>query len=285
VDDPSTPQVENDEGVPFKMIVMGQGAHGGVDAEIPFGTIVHAWFDQFLYGYNTGILQQPASISKGNDGVVRHDATWPPPGTEDVPLYLHTAGALNSTAPGATEPSDQFVDTGRMTESDALTLMGQPNKDVLWFTSPALTQDVRISGLPKLDLFAQTVGTSTHYTPVLFDLGPPVTTTPSICTFEPSREACVISRGFLNARYRDGLEIGKDLVPNATYHATVRFIDQDWVVKAGHRIAVAIMSSNVHWAISDQERALNTILHDASNPSALVLPIVGGATIAKGAGL
>ncbi|MFN2545662.1 MAG: CocE/NonD family hydrolase [Actinomycetota bacterium] len=285
LDNPATPAIENDEGVPYKMMVMGQGAHGGVDAEIPFQTILHAWFDHFLYGYDTNIEDQPQSISKTNDGVVRKDASWPPPTTAPVSLFLHTAGVLSSAADGPAEAAETYVDTGRMTESDALTLKGQPNAEVLWYVSAPLTQDLRISGIPKLDLTASTEGTSTHYTPVLFDLGAPVTTTSSICTFEPAQQACTVSRGFLNARYRNGLDYGQDLTPGAKYHAVVRFIDQDWVLKAGHRIAVALMSSNVHWALSDPLRAANTIYHDAANPSSLVLPVVGGPEAATGAGL
>jgi predicted acyl esterase len=120
---------------------------------------------------------------------------------------------------------------------------------------------------------------------VLFDLGPPVTTTQSLCTFESPVEACTVSRGFLNARYRDGLAHGRDLVPGATYHARVRFIDNDWVVKKGHRIGVAVMSSNAWWAVGDTSRSTNTVLHDARHPSALVLPVVGGRTAATAAGL
>ncbi len=275
-----------DEGVPYKMMVMGQGAHGGVDPEIPFGTILHAWFDHFLYGYHTNIERQPALISKTNDGVVHSDATWPPPGTSDVRLFLHPEQRLSQAPLGANDGSEQYVDSGAMTESHALSLLDQPdNGQVLWYVTPALTHDVRMSGTPKLDLFASTLATSSRYTPVLFDLGPPVTTTASLCTFEPTADACTMSRGFLNARYRDGMEQGKDLAPGETYHATVEFIDNDWVVKAGHRIGVAVMSSNTWWAISDPERAANTVLHDAAHPSALVLPIVGGPAAATAAGL
>ena len=49
-------------------------------------------------------------------------------------------------------------------------------------------------------------------------------------------------------------------VPGETYRARVRFIDTDWVVPAGHRIGLALMSSNAWWAVPDQERATNTIL-------------------------
>ncbi len=36
-----------------------------------------------------------------------------------------------------------------------------------------------------------------------------------------------MTRGFLNARCRNGLASGKDLVPGQQYRAGVRFIDND----------------------------------------------------------
>ncbi|MFL5798467.1 MAG: CocE/NonD family hydrolase [Actinomycetota bacterium] len=280
------PRTKADEGVPFKMLVMGQGAHGGVDPEMNFPLLLHAWFDHFLYGYATNVEKQPVLISKTNDAVIHRDASWPPPGTADVPLYLHPDQRLSGVLPGTAEGSETYADSGTMKESDALNLLDHPgNGQVLWYVTPPLKRDIRMAGKPSLDLFASTLATSTHFTPVLFDLGPPVTTTASLCTFASSVQACTMSRGFLNARYRNGLEQGHDLTPGQTYQATVDFIDNDWVVKAGHRIGVAVMSSNTWWAVSDAQRAVNTVLHDASHPSALVLPIVGGPTAAAAAGL
>ena len=283
VDDRRTPE---DEGVPYKLMVMGQGAHGGIEPEMQWDITLHAWFDQFLYGYKTNIMGQGQSLSKANDGVVRRDPSWPPPGSHDVSFFLHPNESLTMTPPGADEGSDTYVDTGRMTESDALAMRDLPaTGEYLWFESAPLTKDIRIAGLPKLDLYASSTATSTHYTPVLFDLGEPVTTTESICTYVPPQQACTVSRGFLNARYRKTLKRGDDLTPGEQYRAMVRFIDNDWVIKAGHRIGVAVMSSNLSWAIPDQQRAANTIYHDASRPSALILPVVGGHHAACRAGL
>jgi len=271
------------DGDAFTMLVMGQQAHGAPDPEFSYGTLLHAWFDHFLYGYETGIRAQPRAWTMANDGVLRKDATWPPPGTEDVPLFLRADGSLSSSVPQLGEGTASYVDTGVTTESEALRARG--GDTMLWFESAPLTQDIRIAGIPRLDLHASTLGTSTLFTPVLVDLGPPVSRSPSLCTFTPEAEACVISRGFLNARHRDGIEQGKDLSPGETYQATVRFLDNDWVVKAGHRIGVALMSSNVWWALPDQQRAVNTISLDGTAPSALVLPIVGGGTAATTGGL
>jgi len=271
VDDPDT---EADEGVPYKMLVMGQSAHGAADPEFNYPLLLHAWFDHFLYGYDTNITAQPQALSKANDGVVRRDATWPPPGTEDVALHLRADGRLTLEPPAADEGTSAYLDHGLMTESEALRSRG--GEWMLWFESEPLDSETRIAGLPALDLWASTLGTSTHFTPVLFDLGEAGTPS-SLCAFLPPTElACTISRGFLNARHHDGLEEGADLVPGEPYRAHVRLIDNDWVVPAGHRIGLALMSSNAWWALPDQQRALNTILHDAEHPSALVLPIVGG---------
>ncbi|HJP66177.1 MAG TPA: CocE/NonD family hydrolase C-terminal non-catalytic domain-containing protein, partial [Actinomycetota bacterium] len=213
--------------------------------------------------------------------------SWPPPGTRSVRLYLRSGAQLSTARAGVGEGSEALFDTGLSTESFALSVMGQPAGEagVLWYVSNPLRRDLRVSGRALLDLRVATDQTSTHFTPVLFDLGPPVSTTRSLCTFVPPQEACVMSRGFLNARYRNGLGHGEDVVPGQRYVAPIEFIDNDWVVQAGHRIAVAVMSSNLWWALPDQQRASTTVFHDARNPSALVLPIVGGPAAARTAGL
>jgi X-Pro dipeptidyl-peptidase len=282
------PETVTDEGVPYSMLVMGQGAHGGVDESIGFEKILHSWFDRYLYGFQTNIDRQQPSISMGNDGVLRRDASWPPPGTAATRLFLRSGGALSTRPPGKTEGSESYTDNGLTTESLALAVGGTPLADeagVLWYVSESLRRQIRISGAPRLDLFAASDTASTHFTPVLFDLGPPVSTTRSLCAFLPPQQACTMSRGFLNARYRNGLGHGQDLVPGRRYRATVRFIDNDWVVKPGHRVGLAIMSSNLWWALPDQRRATNTVFHDEANPSVLVLPIVGGPAAARAAGL
>ncbi|MFN2614433.1 MAG: CocE/NonD family hydrolase C-terminal non-catalytic domain-containing protein [Actinomycetota bacterium] len=194
-------------------------------------------------------------------------------------LHANTDGTLSSVAGAAGALS--YVDLGTDTEDHAL---GGTGPSSLLFETAPLASDVRIEGLPRLEVEASTLGTETHYTPVLFDLGPPVSVDPSLCTFVTASNACTITRGFLNARYRDGLSSGVDLSPGARYHASVRFIDNDWVVRAGHRIAVAVMSSNVWWAMPDAERAQNTIFVGAGG-TALVLPVVGGSDAAAAAGL
>lgn len=248
----------------FKMLVMGQVAHG-LPAEFDVERLEHAWFDYFLMGLETYVTQQAQSWSAANDGALRKDASWPPPGTADVTLPL---------GPGTAT----YVDDGLGTESRALATHAG---GMLWYETADLTAPVRLSGAARLDLAATTLGTSTSFTPVLFDLGPGDAKNAQ-CTFLGTQDACTISRGFLNARYREGLEHGADLVFGEAYRARVPFIDNDWVVAAGHRFGLALMSSNVWWAVPDAERAVNSIDLAASS---LVLPVVGGPAAAAAAGL
>lgn len=266
-----------------KLLVMDQVDHGTPsDPKFKWQTLLHAWFDRYLYGFDTNLEQQPRVRSKASDGVIRNDTAWPPASNERVSLYLRPEGRLTATPslPGAI---GAYTDTGRTTESDALNLKGSSG-ELLWFETAPLRRDLRIAGEPRLRLLARSGATSTHFTPVLFDLGPPTTPAPQ-CEYASPVEACTMGRGFLNTRYRNGLERGRDLVPGQPYRAIVRFLGNDWVVRKGHRIGLALMSSNLWWAVPDEQRATTTILSTPTFRSALILPVVGGAAAVRQAGL
>jgi X-Pro dipeptidyl-peptidase len=278
------PRTRRDEGVPQKMLVMDQVSHGlPVSKGIPFDDLLHAWFDHYLLGLRTNVERQPGSLSVTQDGVLHRDSVWPPRGTADASLFLGPAGTLTPRAVQQRGSLGSFQDDVPMTESMALAAKGGPA--MLWFESAPLKRSVRIAGTPRLNLLATSNVISTHYTPVLFDLGAPVNPKAAQCDFVPAQDACVISRGFLNARYRRGVRTGEDLVADEYYWAPIRFIDNDWVIPAGHRIGLAVMSSNVWWAMPDPRRSTNAIFTHPDARTALVLPVVGGPAAARAAGL
>ncbi|HYU59024.1 MAG TPA: hypothetical protein VEO00_13395 [Actinomycetota bacterium] len=57
------------------------------------------------------------------------------------------------------------------------------------------------------------------------------------------------------------------------------------MLKAGHRVGIALMSSNLWPALPDQNRSTNTPLSVRARRSTLVLPVVGGKAAAVAAGL
>jgi X-Pro dipeptidyl-peptidase len=97
-----------------------------------------------------------------------------------------------------------------------------------------------------------------HLVPTLFDI-------------DPARSAVPITRGFLNLHYRDGLARAQPMPVGGPTTVSVTLKNQDWTVKAGHRIALVVESSNRAWAVPDTP---GLSLDVASHSSRLVLPVV-----------
>jgi X-Pro dipeptidyl-peptidase len=95
--------------------------------------------------------------------------------------------------------------------------------------------------------------------------------TPTLVDLAPDGTAKAISRGFLNLRYREGLAAEKPVPPGTPVRASVRFSPQDHTVRAGHRIALVVQSSNAVWAVPDQPAGSTFTVHHGR--SALVLPV------------
>ena len=75
------------------------------------------WFDQFLKGEETGVLDAPVTLFVMGAEEWRDYSDWPPPGSEPVRWFFHSKGRANSRfgdgklsldAPGD-EPPDLFT--------------------------------------------------------------------------------------------------------------------------------------------------------------------------------
>ena len=93
---------------------------------------------------------------------------------------------------------------------------------------------------------------------------------PTLFDVDPAGDAVPITRGFLNLRYRGGLATEQLLPAGEEVPVRVEFKPQDWTVKAGHRIALVLASSNSAWAVPD---APGLRVEVASGRSQLTLPV------------
>jgi len=75
---------------------------------------------------------------------------------------------------------------------------------------------------------------------------------PTLFDVDPAGKAVPISRGFLDLRYRDGLEAARPVPAGEPIDVRVTFKNQDWTVQAGHRLALVLESSNAAWAGPDE---------------------------------
>lgn len=100
-----------------------------------------AWFDQFLYERDTGILDAPRVQVQDDDGKWRHEQVWPPLAVEPMRLHLHDGKLADTQGQGS---SSYFDGRGGLV---TLPIDNQVTQ-VQWVSEP-MTQDVHISGLPR----------------------------------------------------------------------------------------------------------------------------------------
>jgi X-Pro dipeptidyl-peptidase len=260
VDDPRTPQRE---GVPWKGFYFFQAPHASPGGE-PFLSLLDAFFDKFLLGRDSPLQKQPNDYTQGRDSVksgeVEGMTAWPPPTTGDLELPLgrgDEGGTLG--APSGEDAS--YVDAPASSEEAAAEDLSSEGSWLTYQTAP-LAADVRITGEPVLDATVSVDRDMGQLVPVLFDVDESGTATP-------------ITRGFLNLRYKDGLAKEVPAPTNTPTRAVVTFKPQDWTVRAGHRIALVIQSSNPAWAVPAPAGLGVTVKHNGA--SRVLLPIVGAA--------
>ncbi len=226
-----------------KHLIMGQWGHTSSrfsDA----ADLRHAWFDTYLMGLETGVEDLPPVQTQLNtqaDDEREREESWPPPGTREASLRLTDVDQVDVDALALTSGDPTFIDNNSALSEMQMLSDADPTASFIRFSSQPLSEPVRISGGTFLDLVASTEATSTHFMPVLYEE-----------KADGSRE--VITRGFLNARNRDGLDVSEPLVPGEAYRASVPFWDIDWQLQAGSRLGVVVASQNFPWATPDDNR-------------------------------
>ncbi|MDP9405092.1 MAG: CocE/NonD family hydrolase [Actinomycetota bacterium] len=232
-----------------KALVLGQWAHASPRGRYPdWDRFLDRWFERWLYGVENGVEHEPPVRVQTNDGRWHLQQDWGTAAT--TPRTLPLAGG-----------DVRYLDDGALTESEMLRGVGAGTR----FTRVTVpnSSGLRFGGRPVLHLSATSDAPSTHFVAVLCDVG-----ADGVCK--------VVSRAFLNARYRDTLEQGSDLVPGRRYRYALEFIDKDYVVAPDRHLELLIASSSATWVASDERRASNTLHLAESSLELPVYPPTGG---------
>src|SRR4030095_9109125 len=129
----------------------------GPEALIDLHAIQLRWFDHWLKGIDTGILEDPpVKIFVMGQNVWRDEREWPLARTRYTPYYLHSSGRLSAGLPADDEPPHHDTsDPAHPTPTHGGSLLMNPlfhpgaadqrpiesRPDVLVYTSEPLTQD------------------------------------------------------------------------------------------------------------------------------------------------
>ena len=266
------------------------------DTERPKSADVANWLDWFdIWMKNDGegideipnvqyfVLCDPDDPEKPGN-VWRSAEDWPVP-AEMEQAYFHTDGTLQLGPPGEPEASISYEYDPKNpvpTIGGAnLTIKAGPRDqrpvedrpDVLIFTSEELSDPVEITGPVKVKLWASSTAVDTDFTAKL-------------CDVYPDGRSIIVADGIIRARHRNSLEKSEMMEPGKVYEFEIDLWNTSMVFSKGHRIRVAISSSNsprfepnpntgkLSGMDDEAKTATNTIYLDAEHPSHILAPVV-----------
>jgi uncharacterized protein len=271
----------------------------GPAAEREEDDVTLAWYDSLLRGESNDFSKaKPVQIFVMGTNQWRDEDDWPLARAHDTRYFLHSAGKANSvsgdgnlsTGPPHAETADHYIydpanpapTVGGPLCCDSKHLKPGPRdqrgvearSDVLVYSTPALAQDLEVTGPVTLELFASSSAVDTDFTAKLVDVW-------------PDGFAQNLTEGIVRARYRDSREQPQLLNPGQTYKIFLDLWATSNIFRKGHRLRLEVSSSNFprfdrnlntgeeNASARKPVSATNTIYHDAEHPSALILPVVG----------
>lgn len=231
------------------------------------------WFDYWLKGIDTGIMDEPAVrmfVQGANEWLTADD--FPVPGTRWIPFNLHENFSLGELEPWPEAASASYDDA-------------PGNRGKLEYYSAPLVENTEIAGPIICNMYASCRGTDMNLFVGLWDINP------------EGKEVC-LTRGYLKASHREldtklskpWLPVQKHtdpqpLVPGEVYPFSFVMNPTANLFKAGHRIGLKISSADDqpedlyqvgHEHLCSQTSNTITIYHNARYPSHIMLPITRG---------
>ena len=280
-----------------------KGEKTAVGKKDPYKTNVRI----FVMGSGDGHMTEDSLLYHG--GSWRNENEWPLKRTSYTPYYFHADGSASIKKPTQRKSSTDFVSDpddpvpaigGNTSSGSGILLQGawdqkggdhvwnwplpiplSARNDVLVFQTDPLQEDVEVTGEIRVKFWASSSALDTDFTAKLVDVYPPNTDYPG--GFDLN-----IGDGIMRARYRDSRTEEKLMTPGDVYEFEVRLYPTSNVFKKGHRIRVDLAGSNfprfdvnpnTGEPLNENRRtmkAINTIYHDKSRPSHILLPVIPG---------
>jgi putative CocE/NonD family hydrolase len=267
--------------------IIGQRDMG--DARFDYVGLVQKWYDHWLKGADNGVTNEPKvrAYMMGANQWRSYDA-WPPKQAVPTTYYLAADGALTTTRPPKAGADAFTYDPLRPVPSlggsvccfsaafqggsyDQSTI--EQRRDVLVYSTPPLTKAVEITGPVSVTLYLSSDRKDTDLTLKLLDV-------------DPDGKAYNLDESIQRVRWREGWDHPVFMEPGHVYPVSVGPLVTSNQFAAGHRIRIEVSSSNfprfdrnlnTGGPNASESAALvahNVIHHGASNPSAIILPVL-----------
>ncbi|MEZ4586409.1 MAG: CocE/NonD family hydrolase [Gemmatimonadales bacterium] len=236
--------------------IVGERSMG--DARLDYDALTYGWFDQFLKGENTGLLDTLPKVryfTMGSNQWQSSD-TWPPRGAEPVTYYLSSGGNANSlfgdgvltTKPPSSDKPDQFsydpmkpvpshggnvCCTGNAVVGGSLDQQEMEKRpDILVYSTEPLAEGMEVSGPIEVTLFVSSDAKDTDFTVKLVDV-------------YPDGRAYNLDETIQRVRYREGYDQPETrMEPGQVYKVTLQPMTTSNFFAPGHRLRIEVSSSN-----------------------------------------
>ena len=256
------------------------------------------WFDYWLKGEATGIMDRPAIFYSPRAWVENREAyladdwryaeRWPLPEARPQRLFLRGDGKLGGAGPSGPPLSYRYdprrpiptlggrnmlIDAG---PRDQRSVQALPDYGLI-YRGEALPEDQTIAGEVRVSLSVQSNCLDTDFVAKLIDL-------------HPDGRSMLLMDGVIRAMYRDPCGEPHHLVPGRVERLTINLGHIHHTIRAGHRIEVDITSSNFPrrarntnsgnpLLANDTEAnirvATNAVHHAEETPSFVEIPVLG----------
>jgi putative CocE/NonD family hydrolase len=258
----------------------------GTSAGLDYDTLVLDWCDWHMRGIDRGISKEPpVRVFVMGANRWRESQEWPLPGTSMRTFYLRAGGRLTPEPAAAGETADRYVFDPNNPVEDPHYDAGlgphdqraiETRKDVITFTTEPLVEELEVIGTIEIRLWIASSAPDTDFVARLLDMD---THGAAWNLMSPTLEV-------IRARYRDDEREPVLMEPGRPYELVLRWGMTGNLFKAGHRIRLQVMSSffphidrnpNTGRPSAHEARlvvARQTVFHDASRPSRVILPVV-----------
>ena len=277
----SVPRMLEHVRAPVKAIV-GPWNHAFPNDAVPGPTIewrheAVRWWDTWLKGRDTGILDEPrlaVYVRRGHrpdlrlrtvPGAWRFEDGWPVPRSQDLTLYPSGRHRLEPRAPKAAVHGLKYVPSAGLEAGfwwgDLTPDQAPLDRRSLVYDSEPLDRDLEILGFPDVFLRASASAPLAHWFARLGDVA-------------PDGSVALVTGAGLNGSHRRSARRPAPLSPGRVYPLSIAMHFTSWVFPRGHRIRLAV--SNALWPmIWPTPHPMTTRLHlGGREPTRLVLPTV-----------
>ncbi|MER1999278.1 MAG: CocE/NonD family hydrolase [Lysinibacillus sp.] len=231
------------------------GDSGSFDGdEIFLLSEMERWFDYWLKDIDTGVMEEnPIKYYTIGENRWKTTKEWPAEGVEEEKWYFNSekgnsALSLNDSLLSNEQPNIEKKEQYKYDPKNPIITIGGKNlfgegtglgpldqrpaeEQSLTYTSEPLTEPLEIGGNVTAKLYASSDAVDTDFTVKLTDVS-------------PDGASYILNEGALRMRFREGLDKEVFMEDGKVYEIDINLQDISHVFEEGHRIRVAVASSN-----------------------------------------